>query len=148
MKLPPADEGMDVLSFVPAERVGGKTQAARSYLEPAINGRRLSLFVAAGDHIGTFGWLDRKHERSYARQLLLREPPSLPSGRVPLYICPECADLGCGAVAVRVRFEGDCVVWSELGWDDPNVDGEPTSDVRELWFDREAYRLALASFAA
>ena len=67
---------------------------------------------------------------------------------MPLYICPECADLGCGAVAVRVRFEGDCVVWSELGWDDPNVDGEPTSDVRELWFDREAYRLALASFAA
>ncbi len=50
----------------------------------------------------------------FGAQLLLRRPSALPSGRVPLYLCP-CGDLGCGALTVAVTRAGDVVRWSDFG---------------------------------
>jgi hypothetical protein len=59
----------------------------------------------------------------------LRDDPDFPSGRVSLYVCPECADLGCGAVAVRTRRTESVVVWSDFELEynyhpSPGYDGE------------------------
>jgi hypothetical protein len=146
---------VDELSFVPAHREGGRSKAARSYLDFAVNRRPLSRVIDVHDHIAVFGWLDCAREKSYARQLLSKEPSEIASGHAPLYICPECADLGCGAITVCVTFRDDCVVWSELGWDDVHARSSPYApapkkrlfdDVRDHWFDRDAYVAALSRF--
>jgi len=40
-----------------------------------------------------------------------------PSGRVALYICPECGDFGCGVVSAKVTKDGDRVEWSAFGYE-------------------------------
>jgi hypothetical protein len=39
---------------------------------------------------------------------------ALPSGRIPLYVCSLCGDLGCGALCVRMTMDGDTVTWSDF----------------------------------
>ena len=39
---------------------------------------------------------------AHIAELLRKAPASLPSGRTPSYVCPECGDVGCGAIAVRM----------------------------------------------
>ena len=47
--------------------------------------------------------------------MLLERRGDLPSGRVSLYICPECGDLGCGAVSVALEPDGEDIIWKEFG---------------------------------
>jgi hypothetical protein len=154
LKLPPNTSGVDRLSFAPAVRAAPSGQGERSYLDFVVNRWRLSQLLELRDSVGVFGFGSRGGaERSYVRQLLLRAPSALPSGRVPLYVCPLCGDLQCGTVAVRVSRQGDCVVWSELGWDSPSrsTEAPPTEDaprLREMWFDGLEYTNALAGFGA
>lgn len=45
---------------------------------------------------------------------------ALEPGRFPLYVCSECADLGCGAltVAVERQSDDDPVTWSDFRFED------------------------------
>jgi hypothetical protein len=143
----PNRAGLDELGLAAALRSGGAGKAERSYLDFVVNRRKLSGLIHVGDHIGVLGWQSRADERRCARQLLLREPAPFPDGLVPLYICPECADLGCGAVTVRITVRDDCVVWSGFGWNDPLASTDEPSALRELWFDRQAYQTLLGGHA-
>ena len=142
--------GPDELTFVSADRIAGKSQAQRSYSDFAINGRRLHGILHR-DFISVFGWLDRARERKYARALL---PAGKSESRAALYICPECADHGCGFFSVKVAISGDCIVWSEPGWeDDLHISSTPAPFVagpggpwRDLWFDQAQYRAALGFY--
>lgn len=137
------------LGFTDAFRAGGANQQERRYLDYTINGRPLRTIVSAGDHIGVFGWLPRESETAFARALLLLERSELPSGRVPLYICPECADLGCQALSARVVETADHYVWSDLAWE-ASYDQGPATDLLAAGpfsFDKAAYRAALDRFA-
>ena len=51
------------------------------------------------------------------RLLLLEKAGDMASGRVALYVCPLCGDLGCGAVSVRITRENTDIVWSEFEWE-------------------------------
>lgn len=53
----------------------------------------------------------------FAKQLLLQEASDFASGRVPVYVCGCCADLGCGAVTVSIERNEDLVVWLDFGWE-------------------------------
>ncbi|HEY0216622.1 MAG TPA: hypothetical protein VGC57_09540 [Cellulomonas sp.] len=55
--------------------------------------------------------------RRHVDPLLGTGPSELPGGRVPLYVCPVCADLGCGAVSALVERTATSVVWRDFGWD-------------------------------
>jgi hypothetical protein len=145
--LEPNRTGLDQLALVLAVRRGGAGKTERSYLDFVVNRRRLSGLIHVGDHIGVLGWQPRRDERRCARQLLLRETSPFPEGLVPLYICPECADLGCGAVTVRITVRDGCVVWSDLRWNDPLARLDEPRTVRELWFDRQEYQTVLGGHA-
>jgi len=72
-----------------------------------------------GEGVGVVSVLDGfadTQRRAAQRQLLLRDPSPLPSGRVPLYGC-VCGDLGCGCLAVRIERQGDHVIWSDFSVD-------------------------------
>ena len=100
----------------------------------AINGRALASLVEIGGRVCVFGGVDHASTRRYTRQLLLRAPTELPSGRCPIYVCERCGDLGCGAITVRVTEVEDCFVWSEL-----RIEG-PTSESPVRWHDEAAER--------
>ena len=87
-----------------------------------------TIIRAAGGHkdfLGCFarGWANL-NEHSL-KQLLLRESPETESGRSLIYICPECADIGCGAYGCKITRSGDTYVWSDFayenGYEDPDL---------------------------
>ena len=48
-------------------------------------------------------------------RLLLKSEADLPNDRHSLFVCAECGDLGCGAVALSVKRTGEQVRWSDFG---------------------------------
>lgn len=142
-RIPRNGSGLDELSFAEATRAGGAHSARRDYRDFAVNRRRLREVLEVGDLVSVFGWLDRRVERAYARQLL---PPPRGAVRATLYVCPECADPGCGVVTVHVEAHDDCVVWSEPAWGDGLGDAALLEPWRDLWFDRVGYQNALALY--
>ena len=143
-----------------ALRAGERDVAERSFRDFAVNGRPLRTMLDLGDVASAFGWLDRRSEREYAHKVV---PATHGSSRATLYICPQCTDLGCGFVNLRVEAIDDCVVWSDPLREDgalrppgPWARAEPdptTASVsplakawRDLWFDKTAYRTALALY--
>lgn len=50
-------------------------------------------------------------------QLLGQHPSELESGRVPVLVCEECGDIGCGALAVRIERRDGSVVWSDWAYE-------------------------------
>jgi hypothetical protein len=139
----------DVLDFVDGFRAGGPDQQPRRSYDYTINGTPLRSWVNAGDNIGLFGWLPHESEAEFARWLLMREPSKLPSGRVPLYICPECGDLGCQSRSARVIETDDAFVWTELGYEAEYDTGPVTKfiDARPFCFEKRAYERAVGRFA-
>ena len=139
---------LNTLSFVDARRSGSPNQVQRDYLDVAIDGVPLRTLLDLGDVVSIFGWLEREHEGRMVRAVLLSEPSELPSGRVPLYICPECTDLGCGAVTVQIKRRGAEIVWSEFGHENNYLAGfGPIEPAREFHFDERSYRDAFGRFA-
>lgn len=136
---------LDVLDFVYELRAGGPNRQERRYHDYALNGRPLHTLIDAGDRITPFGWLSREIEIRFARSLLLREPSPLPSGRVPLYICAECGDLGCQALSARVVLENDLFTWTEFAFE-ANYDSGPATAflaIRSFKFERHTYEASL-----
>ncbi len=88
----------------------------------------------------------------YAKQLLLMVPSEFKSGRTPLYVCSCCADLGCGALTVRIEETDAGIVWEDFGWEGPDGDRFSQSDYMSrtgpFLFDKRQYRLALIPYTS
>lgn len=106
----------DTLELVPAERPGGGGTTSRTYVDYKVNKSLLSTHFQY-DFISVLGWLTKEGEAKHTNQILLKEKSELQSGRVPIYICPECGDLGCGCISVKLVEYDDCIVWSEFGYE-------------------------------
>ncbi len=76
--------------------------------------------------------------------------PELTSGIVPVYVCGECGDYGCGVFGWKISFGENTVTWSDFGWDD-NLDKvfeeddepDPLYAGKTIVFDRTQYFEAL-----
>lgn len=82
---------------------------------------------------------------SETRELLLLEKEAdMPNGRVAIYVCPQCGDLGCGAVSVKIVREGADIIWDQFGWEN-DYDGEfwPFEKIGPFRFDEAEYRIAI-----
>jgi len=51
------------------------------------------------------------------RRLLLEEPADFPNERRSLYVCPECGDIGCGAVTVAIEKRDNSIIWRDFGFE-------------------------------
>jgi hypothetical protein len=60
------------------------------------------------------------------RRLLLADGGDASEGRVSLFICPECGDLGCGAITVRIERFDTAIVWRDIAYEN---NYEPTVDL-------------------
>jgi hypothetical protein len=78
-----------------------------------------------GDFLGCFarGW-DNLNEHSF-NQLLLISEPETENGRCPIYVCPECADIGCGSICCKISKDSDYYYWSDFafenGYEEPSL---------------------------
>jgi hypothetical protein len=102
-----------------------RSGASVDWLDFVVDGHSLGEAFAAigegytsGDLIGCLGWANNKdYERSLVRQLLVEQPPELESGRYLLYVCPECGDIGCGAVTVVITDDNDQIGWERFRYE-------------------------------
>jgi hypothetical protein len=65
-----------------------------------------------------------------------------PGDRVSLYVCPECGDVGCGAVTLKVEFAVEEVIWSDFGYEnnfEESIDRASYSSMGPFRFSRQAY---------
>lgn len=125
-----------------AERPAGSMAELRRYRDLVIDGVPVSSLVRI-DVISPFGWgSSDDEERAAVERLVGRAPPDLPGDRTSLYVCPECGDLGCTAVSIRVDFQKTTVTWKEFGYQN-NYDGEiqlePLSHIGPYTFQRDIY---------
>jgi hypothetical protein len=124
-------------------------QTPRHFLDYIVDGE--SLYERHGaDFIGPLGWLSPEEDERSARRLLGTEPPDV-DGRVALYICPEDADLLCGAITAIVERDGEQIIWrdvalSQFDYAEGRWHHDPTgfSEWRELCFAATSYRKAIA----
>ena len=87
---------------------------------------------------------------SALRQLSGDEPRSpywpLAPGRLPLYVCPMCADLGCGAITIEVVRSENSVLWRDFRVEDGIERDEERIDLSAmgaLSFSPDEYHAAL-----
>jgi len=142
------------LSFTVAHRPGenlrgGAFKTARTFLDFVVDGRSLGELIKARKRdIVSFLIADFAESETArgVRRLLLQEPADLPNNRRSLYICPECGDLGCGAVTVEVIDTGDSFRWQRFGyentWED-KLDFSCFENVGPFAFEKSSYQLEL-----
>jgi hypothetical protein len=120
----------------------------QSYFDLIIDGESLYDALNPGDMVSCLGWPHRETEQAMAARLLLDLPSHLETSRVELYVCGECADIGCGAITARIQqIAGNQVMWSDFGYEndyDPSLsDTKSYASVGPFTFDYEAYRRAI-----
>jgi hypothetical protein len=139
------------------DRRVGPGQTPRRFLDFVVDGQSLYERFAdnaqapyelyRADTIGCLGWLGPEADADAASRLLGEAPPDI-EDRVAIYVCPECADLFCGAVTARVERDGDEVVWRKFGWSEFNWtadrwEHEPCAEWPELRFAADEYAEAI-----
>ena len=84
------------LQIVPGERCVDGPRTARKYFDFVVDGRSVLECVgwAGADLITPLGWGGPELQKRVVAELLRKVPPSLPSGRTLIYVCPECGDIG------------------------------------------------------
>lgn len=105
-------------------RQGGGGKSHREYLDFVIDGQSLYDLLQPGDFIGCLGWLQTQVEQQIVGELLLKRPTELKTGRNMLYICPECGDIECGAITVRIEKTSECFVWKDFGYENGGGESE------------------------
>ena len=133
------------------DRRTGTMQTPRRFLDYVIEGE--SLYEQHGaDWIGPLGqWLPVEADEKAARRLLRKEEPDV-DDRVAVYVCPECADLDCGAITAVIERAGNEIVWRDLAMSSYDYDeGEWRHDATgfekwcELRFPTTGYYEAIAN---
>jgi hypothetical protein len=106
--------------------------------------------MISDDLIGRLGWGANEIERDAIDILLLKKPPDLPDGRRLLYVCPECGDIGCGALTVKIEKTNEHFVWKGFGYEN-NYDGrmpllEEYKHIGPFFFDKHQYFQVLNNY--
>ena len=97
---------MNSLNLNKATRKIGKNQTPRDYFDFFVSGRSLRtiLNIEDDDLITLLGWgQNKEYDRRVLNVFRLKEKSELDSGRVMIYVCPECGDIDCGAITAIIK---------------------------------------------
>jgi len=115
----------------------GLRQTPVDYLDYTVDGHPLYGLIA--HQLGDIDLVSPLQE--HWPELAIDAIPRL-LGEASLYVCPECASLGCGAITADIAFTADMVTWRHLGTQDENNERvEPLTipGTPEMHFAREPY---------
>lgn len=134
--------------FRPGSSLNGCTVVERYSYDFVVNGQSLLniLVTAHGGHsdfMGCFvdGFIDQ-NAKSLER-LLWKSAPDTENGRVLLYICPECGDIGCGAYAVRISRTAHGYEWKEFAYENGHEEPRIIEGIGPFLFEVESYQAAI-----
>lgn len=139
---------MDVLSHTVLIRLGTSsgttTSQARQSVDFIVNGVSLlaAIVKADGGHADLMGCIVRgfpEQNVRAVRRLTCVELPDSESGRVLLYICPECGDIGCGAYGAYVERAGGAFIWRDFAYENGYEDPKPVEGIGPYTFESAKY---------
>ncbi|MBV1938164.1 oxidoreductase [Streptomyces sp. BV286] len=140
--------------LAPAMRAGGVLangdyQAHRDFVDFIVDGRPLLYQLSDLDAVSPLASdVPPAIFTAQVRSLLLEADPPLEGGRYVIYGCPECEDLGCGAVTAVIDRHDDDFVWRDFAWQtDEQADLERNGyhGIGPFRFRGDEYRAALGS---
>jgi hypothetical protein len=138
----------NTIALSPTLRAGTDDRQERPFLEFVVDGVPLLSLLGPGDFTSVLSFSTEALEAS-ARCLLLRAPSALPSGRIPLYVCPECGDLACGTLCASITLAEGHFIWSSFAYEKLNapeaLDVNTYSAVGPFHFPAESYVSVLAA---
>jgi hypothetical protein len=149
-------EKFSAIDLIPRVRRGEKLSSGafrteRRFFDFVIDGLSLRDTIACEYDLASVLWINAPVPTAIAqsiRRLLLIDPGDLPDGRVALYTCPECGDLGCGGITVDIKLSEGAVVWSKFGYQN-DYDNDLYIDAFQQYgpfqFDLNRYRALLLS---
>jgi len=79
-------------------RSGHRSHTGRVYDDYYINGDLLSEILEIKYYLTPFGGLASDLEKQHAQVILGICDSDFKPGRIPLFLCSECADYGCGGL--------------------------------------------------
>jgi hypothetical protein len=84
-----------------------------------VNGQSLYELLSAHsfDLVGRFWQGDRAWNEESANIFLTKQSADLENGHTMLYVCPECGDIGCGAITVTIIKSDNSYSWTEFGYE-------------------------------
>ena len=132
------------LSIKKMFRKGSSSQTKRESLDLIIDGRSLLKMLAdsgggVSDFMGCFVFGFESENLKYAEALKCESKTELESGRVLLYICPECGDIGCGSYAARVEEHGDQYMWSNFAYENGYEEPQVIDGIGPYYFNKDVY---------
>ena len=143
---------MHALTTAELFRQGGKNRRERHSIDFLVDG--VSLFLATDakklDMCGRFSSDTREWNIKSGGAFLLEEEgdEELDPGRFMFFVCPECWDLGCGAITCEIKKEAGFYIWHsfayENGYDPERTDYESYSHLGPFRFKEKEYRKAIA----
>ena len=137
---------ISTLELIWTNRVLTGSQTPVRFLDFVVDGE--PLYPVMGDVISPLGWLPAEQNKLAADRLLRKATADFPDGRRSLYVCPECAGPGCGAVSVIIERQGDNIIWRDFGYQndyDETVHFEDFEDLGPFTFDASDYYRVISS---
>ena len=137
----------------PGSSSGGVTTTARQSADFLIDGESLLRILVRedggyGDFMGVLVRGYPEQNADVASQLVGLTDPSFDTGRVLLYVCPECGDIGCGAYSAIVSVASGEASWSDFAYENGYEDPRPLENIGPFVFDTSRYKAAIASASA
>ena len=112
------------------DRKIGTVQTPRRFFDLVVDGE--SLYDKVGDFISPLGWQNDGENRKAVDRFLRRAESDFPGNRTSIFICPECGDLGCGAVSAVIEREGGDIIWRDFGYQNNYDDAVHREDLEDL----------------
>ena len=140
---------MNILSSQWATRNGkssdGKIiQHERNYIDFLVDSQcvKTILGYADNDLITLLGWFKYSADDELMIEEFLKQNISnLKSGRTVIYGCPECGDLGCGAITAEIVEMDNKIIWKNFAYEneDESYDVEKLKKTTPFEFDKQQY---------
>jgi hypothetical protein len=134
---------MHPLQLQQSIRKGSSNRTEREFLDFLVSGRSLKsiLGIENADYATLIGYgAKREYDKGILNIFRLREKSHLSTGRVMIYVCPECGDIDCGAITAVILDHGFKIVWKDFGYE-TGYRGvtEQFSNIDPIEFDRQSY---------
>lgn len=134
---------MQTLTLLPAVTKSQPNRPGREYFDFAVAGQLLRTILGLeNEHYATLiGFsTDKEQETHVLNVFRLKEKSDLATGRVMIYVCPDCGDIGCGAITAAILDLGTKIVWRDFAYESGD-DGLPDEylNIEPIEFERQNY---------
>jgi hypothetical protein len=131
---------MNTLNF---EKKARGSRGTQQYYDFIISGHSLRKILKAEDQdlVTPFGWCERQVEQEFIKAFLGEAPAQTSTGRIMIYVCPECLDIECGSITAELEFNENTVVWKKFGYENgyEDINFASFEHIHELKFEKQDY---------